>query len=140
MLVSNTETTTSLSRRTSLTAFLTASSNSSSLFNTCSRGHTEGGEGVEETGSLTDVQKTLESREKWAGSHHQRIEGVNQSERKPAETEGESVKQLIRAAASARCPLPERTYFPKDSSMSPLLGSWPRTRPLQLRGISSSAG
>lgn len=31
-------------------------------------------------------------------------------------------------------------YFPKDSSMSPLLGSWPRTRPLQLRGISSSAG
>lgn len=36
MLVSNTDTTTSLSRRTSVTAFLTASSNSSSLFNTCS--------------------------------------------------------------------------------------------------------
>lgn len=34
----------------------------------------------------------------------------------------------------------EVPYFPKDSSMSPLLGSWPRTRPLQLRGISSSAG
>lgn len=35
MLVSNTDTTTSLSKRTSLTAFFTASSNSSSLFSTC---------------------------------------------------------------------------------------------------------
>lgn len=32
------------------------------------------------------------------------------------------------------------TNFPKASSTSPRLGSWPRTRPRQVKGMSSSAG
>lgn len=32
------------------------------------------------------------------------------------------------------------THFPKASSTSPRLGSWPLTRPLQVKGMSSSAG
>lgn len=99
MLVSNTDTTTSLSRRTSFTAFLTASSNSSSLFNTCSHTNrqeqthllTEGLEKkkpwkhmVRKKGSNRKAEKTILMLGK-TSTHHQGIKSVNQCERKPAE-------------------------------------------------------
>lgn len=97
MLVSNTDTTTSLSRRTSLTTFRTASSNSSSLFNTCTQEQRNllliwmektsknawWGKRLRDQSRL-NLTFTLVNRGR-ANTHHQGIKGVNECQRKPTE-------------------------------------------------------